>query len=97
MDLTKDEMIVITKDGEVLIRDEIKVNVISPQPSLETPLNIGGVKAQIEATDSEITRLQQSLSLLNAKKTMLLAVLAKIEEITKNIVLKKEPIVEPIK
>lgn len=96
MGLLDDEMVVVTKDGEATTRDEIRVRVISPQPALETPLNIGGVKAQIEAVDKEILRLQQILTLLNSKETMLTALLVKVEEVTKDIVLKTEPQPEPI-
>ncbi len=98
MSLVNDEMVVITKDGEVETKDEIRVKVISPQPVIETPLNIGGIKTQIESVNSEIIMLQQSLLLLENKKTLLIALLAKVEEVTKDIILKSiEPVKELIK
>ncbi len=99
MDLTKDEMVVLTADNEVTTTDEIRVKVISPQPVIETPLSIGGVKAQIESVDSEIVRLQKSVSDLMLKKSVLMTVLNRIEVNTENVILKTievNPIAEEI-
>ena len=93
MDFTKDEMVVVTRDGEVIAREEIIVKVISPQPVIETHLTIGAVKAQIESVDIEIARLQKSISNLMIKKSVLMTVLNRIEVNTELIKL-AEPITE---